>query len=641
MRRLQKHPCTVRLRSGKAGRLVTLVLIIGLVGCGDPARDGQLTATVPTVATPAQALTTATTTVATRTSTSEPVAPLPAETTEAVAERLPTTPDPRVQTNCTPLSPSGTPVAGPGDVSVDIQIDARPTHRTISPLIYGVAAASGDYLQEIGATVNRWGGNQVTRHNWEINASNSGADWHFANVPQGWPKQAPGESVDRFIRATQAASATTILTIPTIGYVAKDGDTNTRSQDVPDHSGAPLHLNASQIDGYDPRENQQATSIASFAAKGRPFADPPDLDDTAVYQDEWINHLVHTFGPANTGRQRFYALDNEPDLWSTTHRDIHPADVGYDAMLTMFKEYAASIKAVDPTAKILAPEIWGVNSLFYSALDRGDDNFRTHADRRAHDNAPFLPWFLAQVHLHDQQTGQRSLDVLSIHNYPQSGVYPTGNDPETNARRLRSTQQLWNPTYVDESWISRTDGAKLQLIPRLRGWINTYYPGTLIGITEWNYGADDTINGGLTIVDVLGIYGREGLDLANYWTFPEPNTPGASAFKLYGNYDSCGRHFGDQLVTTKSSDEQTLSAYGSRDSYTGNLLVMTVNKLPDTSVQANFHLDKLVQHPVQVYQFDAQNTTIQRRADVQTADDGLSYTVPPYAATLFVITMQP
>lgn len=576
-----------------------------------------------------------------RTSTSDPVATLPRATSASEAEKLPTTPDPRVQTNCTPLSPTAKQEAATGNVGVDVQIDTRPTNRVISPLIYGVAAASGDYLREIGATVNRWGGNQVTRHNWEINASNSGADWHFANVPQGRPEAAPGAAADSFIRATQAASATTILTIPTIGYVAKNGDTDTRSQDVPAQGGAPLHPDAEQIAGYDPQANQAATSIASFAAKGRPFADPPALDDSAVYQDEWVNHLVRTFGPASAGGLRFYALDNEPDLWSTTHRDIHPADVGYDAMLAMFKEYAAGIKAVDPTAKILAPEIWGVNSLFYSALDRGDDNFRTHADRRAHGNAPFLPWFLAQVRLHDQQTGQRSLDVLSIHNYPQSGVYPAGNDPETNARRLRSTQQLWNPAYVDESWISRTEGAKLQLIPRLRGWVNTYYPGTLIGITEWNYGADDTINGGLTIVDVLGIYGREGLDLASYWTFPAAGTPGASAFELYGNYDDCGRHFGDQLVTTRSSDEQSLSAYGSRDSHTGNLLVMTVNKLPDTAIQASFHLNGIGRHPVQVYQFDAQHTAIQRLADVQTAEDGWSYTVPPYAATLFVITMQP
>jgi hypothetical protein len=603
------------------------VLLTGLIGCGSP--DVQLSPAVPAATSPAHQS-------AARNSAVELLAQAPI----APAGTAQGTPDPRVDAACTPLRPTATRETGKGDIEADIQIDLQPTNRKISPLIYGVAAAGTEYLRETGATVNRWGGNQVTRHNWEINASNSGADWHFANVPQGWPEGVPGASVDSFIHATQAASATAILTIPTIGYVAKDGDNNTRSQDVPTSGGSPLQPNSELIAGYDPRVNQQTTSIKSFPSKGRPFADPPDLHDNAVYQDEWVNHLVKTFGRADEGGLRFFALDNEPDLWSNTHRDIHPADVGYDAMLTMFKEYAASIKAVDPTAKIVAPEVSGANSLFYSALDRGDNNFRTHADRMAHDNMPFIPWFLAQIQLYDQQTGRRSLDMLSIHNYPQSGVYPGGNDPETNARRLRSTQQLWNPSYVDESWISRTEGSRMRLIPRLRDWVNKYYPGTMIGITEWNYGADDTINGGLTIVDVLGIYGREGLDLATYWTFPKQGTPGASAFKLYGNYDGCGRHFGEELVTTRSSDEQILSAYGSRDSYTGNIMVMTVNKLPTTSVQANLHMEGLGQHLVHVYQFDAQDTTIHRLADAHIADQRLSYTLPPSAATLFVVNMQ-
>lgn len=601
-----------------AGRLVALVLIIGLVGCGGFAPD--VPASVHQPATPR--------------STSEPAVQIPITPAESAG------PDPRVRPTCTPLRPTATQPSDKGDINIEVEINPQPTNRQISPLIYGVAVADEEYLREIGATVNRWGGNQVTRHNWEINASNSGGDWHFANVSHGWPKEAPGAAVDTFIRATQAVSATALLTIPTIGYVAKDGDTRTRSQEVPAHGGAPLQPNSEQIMGYDPRANQQTTSIKSFPVKGRSFADPPDLTDNAVYQDEWVNHLVKTFGPADQGGLQFFALDNEPDLWSTTHRDIHPADVGYDAMLTMFKEYAAGIKAVDPTAKILAPNLSGVNSLFYSALDRGNNNFRSHADRIAHGNNPFIPWFLAQIRLHDQQTGYRSLDMLSIHNYPQNGVYPGGNDPETNARRLRSTQQLWSPYYVDESWISRTEGAKMQLIPRLRGWVNLYYPDTMVGITEWNYGADDTINGGLTIVDVLGIYGREGLDLATYWTFPKQGTPGASAFKLYGNYDNCGRHFGDQLITARSSDEQTLSVYASRDSYSGNILVMTVNKVPNKSIQANIQMDGAGGRQVQVYQFNAEYTAIQRFADVQTNDQGLSYTIPPYAATLFVVTVQ-
>jgi hypothetical protein len=358
-----------------------------------------------------------------------------------------------------------------------------------------------------------------------------------------------------------------------------------------------------------------------------------------VYQDEWIHYLVQTHGKAEADGLRFYAIDNEPDLWSITHRDIHPAQMGYDAMLAMYKDYAAAIKDVDPSAEIVAPVLSGITGMYYSALDRGTDNYRSHADRWAHDGMPFLPWFLDQVRQYDKANGRRSLDVLAVHHYPQGGEYrgESERDAETNARRLRATQQLWNISYEDESWISRTEASQLALVPRLKGWVTNHYPGTKIAITEWNYGADDTVNGALTIADVLGIFGREGLDMAAYWRYPEPGSPGTSAFKLYGNYDDCGRHFGDLGLDAESSDHLTLSAFASRDSPSGDILITAINKRPEQAVEARFRLDGLGQRAVQVYQFDQQSPTLRRLPDVATGAADFAYTVAPYSATLFVI----
>ena len=36
-------------------------------------------------------------------------------------------------------------------------------------------------------------------------------------------------------------------------------------------------------------------------------------------------------------------------------------------------------------------------------------------------------------------------------------AFGNGNDPATNALRLRSTRALWDPSYVDESWINTAD----------------------------------------------------------------------------------------------------------------------------------------------------------------------------------------
>src|SRR4029078_10266509 len=106
----------------------------------------------------------------------------------------------------------------------------------------------------------------------------------------------------------------------------------------------------------------------------------------------------------------------------------------------------------------------------------------------------------------------RLLDYFDLHYYPQAvndkgtpdqnddepvSLAPAGN-ADTRALRLRGTRALWDPSYVDESWIPSTgeatavngvgvDGA-VQLIPRMRDWVATSYPGTNVGMTEQDCG---------------------------------------------------------------------------------------------------------------------------------------------------------
>ncbi|MCJ7701080.1 MAG: hypothetical protein MUO62_05820 [Anaerolineales bacterium] len=75
----------------------------------------------------------------------------------------------------------------------------------------------------------------------------------------------------------------------------------------------------------------------------------------------------------------------------------------------------------------------------------------------------------------------------------------------STAHRLRSTRSLWDLDYIDESWINQP----VALIPTMKKWIAENYPGTRLGISEWNWGADETMKGALAIADVLGIYGKE------------------------------------------------------------------------------------------------------------------------------------
>src|SRR6185436_21117393 len=54
-----------------------------------------------------------------------------------------------------------------------------------------------------------------------------------------------------------------------------------------------------------------------------------------------------------------YILDNEPSLWNSTHRDVHPDPVTYDELLERLIKYGGAVRRADPDAVIAGPAEWG------------------------------------------------------------------------------------------------------------------------------------------------------------------------------------------------------------------------------------------------------------------------------------------
>ena len=75
------------------------------------------------------------------------------------------------------------------------------------------------------------------------------------------------------------------------------------------------------------------------------------------------------------------------------------------------------------------------------------------------------------------------------------------------------------------------------LIPRMKQLIAQNYPGTKFSISEFNSGApNDDVTGGLLTVDILGIFGRYGVDSATYWVTPDEKEPAGLAYWLFRGY---------------------------------------------------------------------------------------------------------
>jgi hypothetical protein len=114
----------------------------------------------------------------------------------------------------------------------------------------------------------------------------------------------------------------------------------------------------------------------------------------------------------------------------------------------------------------------------------------------------------------------------------------------------------------------------------MKSWVAKDYPGTKTAIDEYNFGGMEAINGALTQADILGIFGREGLDLGTMWptTNPSLQIPGMMAFEIYRNYDGNKSTFGNTALTSTSANQGALSVYGALRSSDNAVTVVVINK---------------------------------------------------------------
>lgn len=514
--------------------------------------------------------------------------------------------------------------------SVKISIDAGANRHPINPNVYGMAYASAAALADLNVPLDRSGGNNTSRYNWQLNADNRGNDWYFESI--GDDSATAGERGDTFISTAKAHGAQAMLTIPMVGRVAKLGanrgklcsfsqakygqQAGSDRQWFPDAGNGVLKSSGQNVTGNDPDD-----------ANG-----PADAD----FQRGWVQHLVGRWGKASTRGLRYYLLDNEPSIWHSTHRDIHPSGASMDEIYSKMVAYASMIKELDPSALVVGPEEWGWTGYLYSGQDQQYGSAHgwkgPYPDSSAHGDQEYLPWLLNKLHQHDAASHRRLLDVFTVHFYPQGGE--GGNDTSAAKQLLRnqSTRSLWDANYVDQSWIKD----RVMLIPRLRNWVKRYYPGTRIGITEYNWGAEGHINGATTQADILGIFGRESLDVAARWTTPDAATPTYRAIQLYRNYDGKRSAFGDTSVSDSVPNPDAVSSFAALRTSDGALTAMVINKQAAATEVALKVANFSGSGSVQGWQLTSTNA-ITRLPDLRVSGGTIAANVPAQSITLLVL----
>jgi hypothetical protein len=489
--------------------------------------------------------------------------------------------------------------------------------KRINSNIYGITWGAW----ENGGTAQRIGGNVITRLNWDLGAAwNSGSDWFFENT-------SGAGSLWQWVEDAVAHHAMSAVTVPMIGWVAKD----TTSVGFP----------VSKFGKQRAQDPNRPDAGDGYAPDGRELRPGSPAETSVPAPPDKIARWVEKLRTADVTRGKrgvlMYILDNEPSLWDHTHRDVHPEPVSQDELLKRTIDYASAVRKADPTIPIAGPAEWGWTGYFYSAKDRkvGED---LRPDRLAHGDVPLVAWYLAKLAEYQKTKGVKLLDVLDLHFYPQAerifGPNPR-TDREGSALRIRATRALWDPTYVDESWINQP----VRLIPRMREWVAENYPGLQTSIGEWSFGADDHISGALASAEALGRFGQQGLDSAFYWGGPKPGSRSFWAFRAFRDFDGAGSHFLDWSIPTQAPE--TLSLFASRDDTGTHVVAVLLNLNPSYAVRARIDTQscgKLSGRRAFTYTGDPRGIVPEPSAVVPNA---LAELVPPYSIRILDLAYVP
>jgi hypothetical protein len=530
--------------------------------------------------------------------------------------------------------------APPPAATVTFNIDSSQDVHPISRFIYGMNGWDPSGRPK-NLTLSRSGGNRMTAYNWENNASNAGSDYQNQNDDFLGGGSTPNGAVAPGLEAARAAGAGMIVTMPLIGYVAADKN-----------GGGDVAGTAAN-----PAPNYLTTRFRqSLPRKGGAFSTTPDTSDAFVYQDEYVHFLDDRYpgGFAAADNPIWISLDNEPDLWQTTHARLrgdattydtqqqHGTTATYAEMVQRTTDYADAAKDVNPAALIFGPVNYGWQGMI---------RFQDAADAN---NRDFLEFYLAQMKNAETTTGHRLVDVLDVHWYPEARGTCVANpmdgcritDEDTDAAvvaaRKQAPRSLWDGTYTENSWIAQfSTNGPIRLLPRLEDKIAANYPGTRLAITEYNYGAANHISGGIAQADALGVFGREGLFAATLWRLVANNNFINGGFEMYRNYDGANGSFGDTSIRAITSDVANATVYASVDNGNANRMVIVCINKADADTTAGIAITHGVQfHTAKVYQLTSASPQGQPQAKADlaiAANNNFQYTMPANSVTTLVL----
>ncbi len=300
------------------------------------------------------------------------------------------------------------------------------------------------------------------------------------------------------------------------------------------------------------------------------------------------------------------------------------------------------LPSLPPDVRVLPP---GGGPVPQTAFQPATTTIFVDAAAKRHDISPLIygitsatPTQLAalNVPLFAQTRGAGLTDFSAVRAGLPTRIFSADASPDTQLLRNRVTRLLWDPRYGNPSGPGVKVGGSAALIPRLKARLSAYPHGTKAGLVNYNWGAENAMGGATAQADVLGIYGREGLDIATR-TAPDASTPVFGAMQMYRNYDGKKSAFGSISVSDSVPDPDTLSSFAAVRRSDGALTIMVINKSQAGPASVLLNLSHFAgANTAQVWQLAGTNK-ITPQPSMAITTGHISAIVPAQSVTLFVV----
>jgi len=447
--------------------------------------------------------------------------------------------------------------------TVIITADANSGRKPISPYLYGknnnvsdnpsspTTAAQWKFMRDVGLRFAREnGGNNCSRYNWRLKLT-CHPDWYNNVYQTDWDYAAKtlGDSLP---------NAQGMWGFQLIGKAAANTTNNFNDWA---YNGSNWWSGTGQNLAGGGTVNSSGGSTATVNGNPNLYIENWTADSTVGILDHWFG--VGGLG-YNSAKIKYWSMDNEPDIWNSTHDDVMPTQPTAEAFMQLYFSVAKKARLKYPNIKLTGPvpasewQWYAWNNAKITAL-----NGQSYT---------WLEFFIKRISEEQTATGIRLLDVIDIHSYPG----------ESNSSDIVQLHRLYfDTTYVYPGAngvktiaASGWDNSITQefVFERCNRWLNQYLGanhGVTLGVSEYGFTHNNSNVSSVSYASLLGTFADNNVGFLSPWYW---NTGMWETMHLFSRYAKTTR------VKSISNQELNVSGYTSVNTTNDSMTVILVNR---------------------------------------------------------------